>query len=181
MTNSFLWLLLAVVPWSVWLCWHDCRERRLPNALTLGGATLALVARLALGGVPSLVEGAAAGLLAGLFLLIPFLLRGAGGGDVKMIFTCGIIVGWGKLMSLLIYTSFAGLGVGIGMLLLGRLDPARLKHFARCLFDWRYDRAAGKAALPSAESEQVRIPFSLAIAMGLLAALLLPDCWAWRG
>ena len=39
-------------------------------------------------------------------------------------------------------------------------------------FDWRYDRPAGAAALPPKESAQVRIPFSVPIAVGLIVALV---------
>lgn len=108
------------------------------------------------------------------FLLIPFLLRGAGGGDVKMLFAAGAMVGWTGLLPMLVYMSLAGVAIGVVMLLWGSLDASRLRHYFRCCFDWRYDRKAGKAALPSKESEQVRIPFALAIAVGMLAAYAWP-------
>ncbi len=72
---------------------------------------------------------------------------------------------------LLVYTAFAGLGVALALLLAGRVDGARLKHYGRCLVDFRYDRQAGRAALPPKDSEQARVPFSFAIALGLLAVL----------
>ncbi len=164
--------LLPVVPWTVWLCWHDCRERRLPNWLTIGGALVALTWRLGYGGLESLVAGFAAAALAGLFLFIPFLLHGAGAGDVKMLFAAGAIVGWPQLPVLLLATSLAGVAVVVVMLIGKRLNPARLGHWTRCLFDWRYDRAAGRVGLPAADSEEVRVPFSLAIGAGLLFSLL---------
>jgi prepilin peptidase CpaA len=164
----------AVSPWLVVLCWRDCRERRLPNAWTLGGLGLILAWRLVMGGLPGFLSGVAAGFLAGAFLLLPFLLRGAGGGDVKMLAACGAFVGWERLLPLLVYTAFAGLGVAVGMWLFGRLDGRRVAHYGRCLFDWRYDRAAGRTGLPPAESERVRVPFSLAIALGAWGAILLP-------
>ncbi len=162
-----------MLPWLAALCWLDWRWRRLPNWLTLSGAAVALVWRLGYGGLPALVDGFAAGMLAGFFLLLPFLLRGAGGGDVKMLFAVGAMLGWRWLMPLLVYTSFAGLILALAMLVGGRLDPARLRHYGRCLVDWRYDRAAGRAGLPPADSEQVRVPFSLAIAVGAVLPLLL--------
>jgi Flp pilus assembly protein protease CpaA len=75
---------------------------------------------------------------------------------------------------LLWFTSLAGLVLGVGMLFFGKLDGARIKHVVRCSVDWRYDRKAGAATLPPRESDQVRIPFSLAITAGLLAALIWP-------
>jgi len=162
-----LWLL--VLAWSAVLCHRDWRERRLPNLWTLGGAATVLLARLAWGGVPSLLSGFAAAAAGGLFLLLPFLARGAGGGDVKMLFAAGAVAGWTQILPLLLYTAFAGLGVAVALLMAGRVDGARLRHCGRCLVDFRYDRQAGRATLPSKDSEQARVPFSFAIALGLLA------------
>jgi Flp pilus assembly protein protease CpaA len=119
-----------------------------------------------------LVDGFAAACIAGVFLLIPFLLRGAGGGDVKMLFAAGAVVGWGGLFELLWITSLAGLVMAVVMLLAGELDPSRIKHYLRCLWDWHYDRAAGAAVLPPKDGLRFRVPFSVPIAIGLLAALL---------
>ena len=159
-------LLALVTIWLLALCWKDWRERRLPNWLTLGGAAVALVWRLGYGGGELFIDGFAAACLAGFFLFIPFLLQGAGGGDVKMMFAAGAIVGWNNLMPLLLFTSFGGILVILLMLLCKKLDTARLQHYMRCVFDWRYDRRRGKEQLPPADSERVRVPFSLAIALG---------------
>jgi len=77
------------------------------------------------------------------------------------------------VLPLIWFTSLAGLALGIGMLLAGALDGSRLKHAVRCLVDWKYDRKAGAATLPSQESERVRVPFSVPITVGLTLALLL--------
>jgi len=86
-------LIAFAVCWCGWLCWYDCRERRLPNWLTLTGAAAALVWRWGYGGTPWILNGAVGAVVAGLFLLIPFLMHAAGGGDVKMLFGAGAIVG----------------------------------------------------------------------------------------
>jgi len=164
-------LWVVCMAWAGVLSWSDCRTRRLSNAWTLGGAAVALVFRLAYGGWPCFVDGFAAGAGAGAFLLVPFLLRGAGGGDVKMLFAAGAMVGWGRLFMLLWATSLAGVVMGLAMLALGQLDGARLKHVVRCAVDWRYDRKAGAAVLPPKDSAQFRIPFSVPISVGLLVAL----------
>jgi len=165
---------MLVSIWAALLSWYDFRERRLPNWLTLGGAVVALCYRLFFGVPGSFLSGFVAACVAGFFLLIPFLLRGAGGGDVKMLFASGAIVGWVGLVPLLVYMSLAGVLIGIVMLVKGKLDISRLRHLFRCCFDWRYDRLAGKAALPARESELVRIPFAAAIAIGLLASYAWP-------
>ena len=174
MPHSSLWLipLLLGSVWSSVLSYYDLKWRILPNWLTLGGAAVALAGRLGFGGWPCLVDGFAAAAGAGAFLLIPFFMRGAGGGDVKMLFAAGAIVGWGKLLLMLWTTSLAGVVMGVVMLATGHLDGARLRHLTRCVFDWRYDRKAGAAALPPKESAQYRIPFSVPIAVGLIVALV---------
>ena len=158
--------------WAAALCWYDLRERRLPNALTLGGAGAALAARLGIGGVPYFIDGLAAAALAGAFLLIPFLMRGAGGGDVKMLFAAGAMTGWFGLVHMLLAMSLAGIALGLVLIVAGRLDPARMRHHILCTFNWRYDRRAGAALLPPRESESVRMPFSVPIAVGLLVSLV---------
>ena len=131
------------------------------------------------GGTPMLVSGLLGGLAGGAFLFVPFLMRGAGGGDVKMLFAAGVMTGlargdvmaWPRVLSLLWYTSLAGLVFGVTMILLGRADTRRLRHFFRSVFDWRYDRKAAAATLPPKTSKKVSIPFSVPITIGLLLAL----------
>ena len=161
------------VSWSSALAVWDVKHRRLPNALTLGGAAAALVWRLGYGGPGLFVDGFLAGVIAGAFMLVPFAVKGAGGGDVKMLFAGGAIVGLHSILLFLWFSSLAGLLVGIVMIVCGRLDASRTKHYGRCVIDWRYDRERGRAALPPKESERTRIPFGLAIAIGLLVTLAL--------
>ena len=88
-----------------------------------------------------------------------------------MLFAAGAMAGWDRLLLLLWITSLAGVVMGVLMLVFGRLDGSRLRHGVRCLVDWRYDRAAGAAALPPRDSPRFRIPFSVPIVIGLLASL----------
>ena len=169
---AILGLGALVVVWGLVLCWFDCKERRLPNWLTISGGAVALVFRLGYGGVPFFLDGFAASMVAGLFLLIPFLMHGAGGGDVKMMAAAGAVVGWSAVLYLLWFASLVGIFLGIGMIVFGKLDASRVKHCLRCVFDWRYDRKAGREALPPKDSEKVRMPFSIPILVGLLAAML---------
>jgi len=145
----------------------------LPNWLTLGGAGVALLVRGWTAGWSGVLDGFAAGAVAGGFLLFPFFMRGAGGGDVKMLFAAGVMAGWGRVLYLLWFMAMAGLVLAIGMLLFKQADGARLKHYARCLVDWRYDRKAGAASLPSQDSQRARVPFGIGIGAGLVLALLL--------
>ena len=141
--------------------------------LTLGGLLVALVMAFGYGGVPALTDALMAAGGAFLFLIIPFLLRAAGAGDVKMLAAAAAFLGLHTVPFFLLATSFAGLLVAIVMICMRQVTAARLKHAFRTLFDWRYDRKAGKAALPPKDDERARVPFGCAIALGTWATLLM--------
>ena len=164
---------IAISAWLAVLFYRDCRFRTLPNVLTLGGALVALVARLGFGGWGEFKIGLVGGLVCALFILLPFLLNGAGGGDVKMLFAVGCMLGLERAPAVMVYTSIAGLVMVVVMLAGGLADGRRLKHCFRSLFDWRYDRLAGKASLPPKDDERSRIPFGAAIALGSWMAMFL--------
>jgi len=158
--------------WCIVLCWFDLTQRRLPNWLTVGGILAALVVRFGFLGWPSLVDGFAAAAISGGLLFIPFLMHAAGGGDVKMLAAGGAVVGWASVLPFLFLTSVFGVIVALASLVFGKVNPARLKHFTRCLVDWRYDRKSGAVALPPRSDESARVPFSIPIAAALLAVML---------
>lgn len=163
---------VLATPWLIYLGVKDYRTRKLPNAATLGGA--AVMSAIALGvGTDYFLASIITGCLCALFLLLPFFLRAAGAGDVKMLFASGIIAGPGNTLNLILLISFAGLILALGMLAFKAVNPARLKHYARCLLDFRYDREKGKEALPPPDSEACRVPFGVAIAAGLFINLSL--------
>jgi len=162
-----------LTPWLIALCVSDVRHRRLPNVLTLGGLLVAIVMALGRGGVPAMADSLMAAGCGFLFLVIPFLLRAAGAGDVKMLAAAAAFLGLHAVPFFLLATSFAGLLVAIVMIFMRQVTAARLKHAFRTLFDWRYDRKAGKAALPPKDDERARVPFGCAIAIGTWATLIM--------
>lgn len=170
-----IWFSTAILSiWLLALCMADLRSRRLPNILTLGGAAVALVGRLGAGGWSAFFAGFEGGVLCALLLLLPFLLHSAGGGDVKMLFAVGTALGRERVVGILFYVSVAGLILAFLFLVLGQVDRRRIIHCIRAVFDWRYDRAAGYAALPPKSSEKCRVPFGLAIAVGTWLEIFLP-------
>lgn len=172
MENLVIAKLVLATPWLIYLGVKDCRTRTLPNWATLGGAAVMLT--IALGVSFEYFAGSAiTGGLCALFLLLPFFLRAAGAGDVKMLLAAGIVSGPGNVLNLILLISLAGLVLAVVMLLFRAVNPARLKHYLRCLFDFRYDRKKGRESLPPPESEACRVPFGVAIAAGLFFNLLL--------
>lgn len=170
------WIILRAVlltPWLAVLCIKDIKTRRLPNAWTLGGLAAGLAVQFGWSGVAGLIDGLQAAGVCILFLLVPFLIRAAGAGDLKMLAACGAFVGMKQVLLLLLAVSFAGFFVAVAMIIARKVGMARMKHAFRSLFDWRYDRSAGRAALPPKEDEGSRIPFGIAIAVGTWVTLLL--------
>lgn len=170
------WTILRVAlltPLLAVLCCKDLKTRRLPNVWTLGGLAVGLTLQFGWGGVTGLVDGLSAAGVCVLFLLLPFLVRAAGAGDLKMLAACGAFVGMKSVWLLLLAVSFSGFIVAVGMLVTRKVGLPRMKHAFRTVFDWRYDRKAGRAALPPKEDEGNRVPFGVAIAMGTLATLIL--------
>jgi len=113
------------------------------------------------------------GLFSMLLLLLPFFVRAAGAGDVKMIFAAGIFAGPGNFLNLTLLISIAGLVLAVVMMITKTVDSSRVKHICRCLFDFKYDRAEGKKNLPPKDSEACRVPFGIAIGAGLVMNLAL--------
>jgi prepilin peptidase CpaA len=99
---------LAVVLVAVAACVTDLRSRRIPNVLTLSAALAGLVAHWLVDG-PGGALFSASGWLVGLFVFLPFfLLRGMGGGDVKLLAALGAWLGPQETLWLAIYTGIAG-------------------------------------------------------------------------
>ena len=181
---NLTWTILRtslLTPWLAVLCVKDLKTRRLPNAWTLGGLAAGLVVQFGWGGVAGLLDGVEAAGVCVLFLLIPFLVRAAGAGDLKMLAACGAFVGMRQVLLLLLSVSFAGFFVAVGMLVTRKVGAARMKHAFRTLFDWRYDRKAGRESLPPASDERVRVPYGVAISLGTVFTLVIETLLASGG
>lgn len=119
--QSLLGILTSL--WLLALCVSDLRSRCLPNALTLGGAAAAVFLHAIAGGVAGALDALEGGAICAL-LVVPFLLKAAGGGDVKMLFAVGCLYGSDHAMGTLYYVSMAGLALALGY----RLFVAREKR-----------------------------------------------------
>ncbi len=114
---GFEGLTLAVlVPALAYACWNDYRLRLIPNWLTAAVAATGLAAQTLWLGLPGL-QSAALGILVGFSVLILFwLVRAMGAGDVKLMAAVGAWVG----PQLILFAILTGVLVG-GVLALGIL------------------------------------------------------------
>lgn len=84
--------MLVIGGWLIALSVYDMRHRRLPNALTLPGATLILAAAVAAGRGSPAVSGAL--VLGSLYLVVHLIDPAAlGAGDVKLAIGLGALTG----------------------------------------------------------------------------------------
>ena len=120
----------------IYLSVYDLRKHQLPNAVVYGG--ILLMSAVAFGVNTAYALGSlVTAFLASLFLLLPFFLRAAGAGEVKMLFAAGLIAGPGNTQTLLVLVSMAGPISALVMLFLRKVDTSRMQNYSRCLFDFR--------------------------------------------
>ena len=81
--------------------------------------------------------------------------------------------GYPQIFPIMIMATIFGLILGVAMIIKGKLDSSRLKHFFKCCCCINYDREEGKKNLPPKNNEAVRIPFGVAIAAGTWCGLLI--------
>lgn len=159
-TTAALVILLACA------CWCDVRGRRIPNALTLAGAAVALLLRVPLGGW-AVLDGLASLTLALGIALPAFALGFLGGGDAKLLAAVGAFVGLSRLPGTLALVALAG-----GVLAL--VAAARQGVLRRSLTntygftrDWVLFARAGVAARLRSPGT-MSLPYGVAIAAGTL-------------
>ncbi|MEO5823185.1 MAG: A24 family peptidase [Vicinamibacteraceae bacterium] len=151
----------------------DAATRRIPNALTLGAAGVALAFGGAVDGWPGLAWSAA-GLMVGLLLFLPlFALRAMGGGDVKLLAAFGAWLGPALVVWVAVYGAIAG-GVLALMLVLwrGRLRTTIANMWA-IVAHWRLAGLKPHPVVTLDNPDAVRMPYALPIAIGALATLWL--------
>ena len=124
----FLVLTLGAAA-STW----DIRERRIPNALSLGALAVALFAAVLDGGWPALVHAAEGAAVFGGPLVLFWAFGWLGAGDAKLGFALGAFLGMPLALTGLVYGALAG-GV-FGLLYvawsLARRAPALVGAFRR--------------------------------------------------
>ena len=95
--DIFLLLVLSLA------LYFDLKEKRIPNKITVSAVVLGLSYRAVTGGLPGAYDAFLGGLIGFVILLIPFLLRGIGAGDVKLLTAIGVLKG----VEFVFYTALA--------------------------------------------------------------------------
>lgn len=144
---------------------YDLRERRIPNALTVGGVIAALTLRLVMD--PALALGGVMGAGLALLVALPLFAAGAfGAGDAKLLVAVGAFLGLEGLPAALLATAVAGgLMSGIVSWRRGILIPVLLHTKDLAIWCLTLGRAGTRRKL--AEAAVVTVPYGPAIAVGV--------------
>lgn len=157
--------------------YYDWTSRKIPNAIVLSGAGVALLLQTlwpdGLGLIPSLE-----GLGLGLALLLPlYMLKGMGAGDVKLMAMTGAFLGPSQTFGAVLGTFIVGLFLGLAFAAKAHALARLLANLKFMLFGSILGLTSGQSIKLSAPAISVgKMPYALAIAIGTLCYLGLP--WA---
>ncbi|MEG1768355.1 MAG: A24 family peptidase [Comamonas sp.] len=171
---TLLALLLAAA-----IC--DLRTRRIPNRLTVGGATAALLFSLVAPHHGGGLLWALGGLGLGLALMLPlYLLRALGGGDVKLMAMSGAFLGPEGTWQAVIFVFVVGGLLAMGYALWHRVVGKLLRNSLKTVQLLSMTVAAGIRPDARASSAQSvgTLPYGVSIALGT-AAFLVARQFTW--
>ena len=150
--------------------YSDLRWRKIPNCLTLPAIALGFVLNLVGNGWNGLLF-ALMGVAVGMgLLMLPYLLGGMGGGDVKLMGALGSLLGSHAILNVFLYTSLFGGVIAIVVAVANRSLIEMLKRillFMKCVFLFQAP-AAGAAVFKKSSS----MPYGVAIGAGTLLYLV---------
>jgi prepilin peptidase CpaA len=152
-------------------CVCDLRSRRIPNVLTLGAAAAGFAYHVSTGGFEALGQSALGWLIGALVFIVPFALRGMGGGDVKLLAALGAWIGPADAISLGLCTAIAGGVMGIAVAIAHGYTRTALRNVRLLLCHWR---VAGLKALPDITldgSSAPKLAYAVPILVGMVATL----------
>jgi prepilin peptidase CpaA len=164
---------IAAVALVLAACIPDLRTRRIPNALTLGAAIVALAFHAATGGLAGLATSAGGWLLGAALFFPIFALRGMGGGDVKLLAAVGAWLGPAQVIWVALLTSVAGGVLGLMVAAFhGYLGKAVSNVFV-LLMQWRVSGIRPVEKVTLAGSRGPRLAYAVPIAVGTMVTLWL--------
>jgi prepilin peptidase CpaA len=149
--------------------WTDHRTGLIPNRLTLSGMALGLVLAAAGGGGHGILLAAAGAFAAGLVPLVLFRMKAMGGGDVKLFFALGALIGAGAALEIQALSFLVGAAQGLVVWYRqGRLVSG-LKGIAVASLPFLRLRAAREEGVLAARATEIR--FGPAIFLATVAVI----------
>lgn len=174
--NGLLGVLLLAATYT------DVRYRWIPNWQTVPAFGLGIALNGIGSGPSGLLSSLGGGLLGLAILVVPYTLGYVGGGDVKLQIAVGALVGWPIIFWAAWYGALAS-GMLAILVVIKSGAALQFSRYVLCLLANAISQSAGiylparlRSRLLSLKAEKppvmtVKLPYGLAIAVGLLAAL----------
>jgi len=172
--HEAIWIVSAMFALTAGVT--DLRWRRIPNWLTYPAAPLAIALHAIAGGWPEAKVSLEGFGIAFAVFLVFFLLRGLGGGDLKLAAALGALVGVHHLADVIIAVLLINALLAIVLIIAKRRIWRTLRNIGRLI------AAFFRLHLPAKDltidnPEAIKVPFGVAAAIGVLLYV----GWHWRG
>jgi prepilin peptidase CpaA len=163
--------VVAVSILGVAACWYDLRTRRVPNAITFGGAALAMIHSVVTHGAGGLLVSMG-GWLTGAAIFMPlFALRGMGAGDVKLVACFGAWLGPIAALWIALYAAVAGGIMAVAVALATGYLRTAIANVLLLVTHWRVVGVRPLPELTLEGSRGPRLPYALPIVVGAFATM----------
>ena len=146
----------------------DVREHRIPNRLTYPAMLAGLAMQAVCFGWHGLLSSLAGGLVAGGILVLFYVIRAMGAGDVKLAAALGFMVGFKDVIQLLAATAIAGGILALGFMVVQRRVRETLRNAYSVV---SFHAVAGLQEHPTVNlgnPQAARMPYGLAFVAGTL-------------
>ncbi|MBZ5521799.1 MAG: prepilin peptidase [Acidobacteriia bacterium] len=164
--------LITAFLWSAAGAACDIMSRRIPNAVTYSGVALGIVLRTSLLGWQGLGTALAGGLIGGGIFFFFYLIRGMGGGDVKLMAALGCITGPWLILQIVTACALAGGVMAIAVMIYKKRAVRTIRNVG-ALLRFRFLHGAQMHPTLNIDSpESLRMPYGIAIAAGALYPLV---------
>ena len=174
MTHEWDTNWVAALAVGVIACITDLRARRIPNVLTFGAAAAGFSYQFWSQGASGALHSAG-GWLLGVAVFLPlFLLRGMGGGNVKLVGALGAWLGARDVLWVALYAALAGGVMAVIIAAWHRRLQRSAGSVLMLLWCWR---TAGVKPLPGLtldQSQGPRLAYALPILAGVVLRMWLP-------
>jgi prepilin peptidase CpaA len=163
--------VVAVVAVVVAASICDVRGRRIPNALTLGAAVVAVAMQLVMHGWSGVLL-AASGWAVGAALFFPlFALGGMGAGDVKLLAAIGAWLGPAGAVWTGLFGAVAGGIMALVVALARGYASTAMRNLGRLLHVWSVAGVQPVEGLTLDNTASPRLPYALPLAAGAMVTL----------
>ena len=175
--NTDLVLGLDALAVAITAAFIDVRQHRIPNWVTYPAIAMGILLRCSFLGWRGLASALAGCLIAGGLVLVFYLVRAMGAGDVKLLAAIGSLVGPSHAVMVLIATAIAGGVLALVYVLFRRRFATTLRNVGSVLMFHSWSGLKSDPEFNLDNPSALRMPYGLAIATGTLYAFL--TTW-WR-